>query len=99
MKPPFSLQGNDILLTVRLTPRAGRDAVAGVVDCGDGRTALAIRIAAPPVEGAANQALIALLAKRLRIPRSAVTIESGESARLKRVRLAGIGAVDLAALL
>ena len=95
MKPPYSLDGDDILLAVRLTPRARKDGISGVIDSGDGRTALAIRIAAPPVEGAANKALIALLSKRLGIRKAEVTIRSGEASRLKIVRLAGLSEAAL----
>ncbi len=48
---------------------------------------LAVRVAAPPVDGAANEALIRLLAAALDVPRSAVSIESGATARVKRVRI------------
>ncbi len=51
--------------------------------------ALLVRLAAPPVEGAANDALIAFLADRLRVPRRAVQIVSGERGRQKRVAVAG----------
>jgi uncharacterized protein (TIGR00251 family) len=99
VNPPFSRDGDDILLAIRLTPRARRDEIGALVDAGDGRSVLAVRIAAPPVEGAANKALIALLARTLAIPRSAVTIESGETSRLKRVRLNGVSEARLQALL
>ena len=52
--------------------------------------ALLVRLAAAPVDGAANDELIALLAQTLRIPRRAITIVSGERSRTKRVRIAGI---------
>jgi uncharacterized protein (TIGR00251 family) len=87
MKPFFSLAGDHALLAVRLTPRSRKDEIAGVVETGEGRFALAIRVAAPPVEGAANKALIALLARALGVPRSAVAIASGETSRLKMVRI------------
>lgn len=57
----------------------------------DGSTALAVRIAAPPVDGAANAALVALLAKSLAVRRSDVRIVAGEGSRLKRVRVDGDG--------
>ena len=95
MSLPFSLEGDDVLIAVRLTPRARKDDIAGLVEAGEGRQALAVRVAAPPVEGAANRALIALLAKRLGIPRSSVSIESGETSRLKRVRLHGVSSEAL----
>ena len=99
MKSPYSFDGDDVLIAVRLTPRARKDEVAGLVDAGDGRSALAVRVAAPPVEGAANKSLIAFLAKRLGIPKAAVRIQSGEMSRLKIVRLSGIGSEALDKLL
>lgn len=72
-------------LDVRVIPRAGRSGFGGLRD-----GALLVRLAAAPVDGAANDELIALLAKTLRIPRRAITIVSGERSRTKRVRIAGI---------
>jgi hypothetical protein len=86
---PYTIDGDVLRLAVRLTPRARKDEVGGVIDAGDGRRALSIRLAAPPVDGAANQALIAFLARILGIPKSAVSIASGEKSRLKIVSLAG----------
>ena len=57
----------------------------------DGGKALAVRIAAPPVDGAANAALIDLLAKSLAVRRSDVSVIAGEVSRLKRVRIDGDG--------
>jgi len=53
--------------------------------------AILVRLAAPPVDGAANDALIAFLSAALDIPRRQITIVSGERSRDKRVRIAGIG--------
>lgn len=83
-------------LAVRLTPRGGRDAVDGWALDPDGRPYLKVRVASPPVDGAANAALTAFLAKTLKIPRSAVRLASGETARLKRLELDGVDADDLA---
>jgi uncharacterized protein (TIGR00251 family) len=83
-----------VILAVRLTPRAGRDAIDGWALDGDGRPYLKVRVTAPPVEGEANQALVALLAKTLRRPRSAVTVVSGPTARLKRIDIAGVNQAD-----
>lgn len=83
-------------LAVRLTPRGGRDAVEGWATGADGRPFLKVRVAAPPVEGEANAALTALLAKILRVSKSAVRIASGDTARLKQVEVEGL---DDAALL
>ena len=80
-------------LVVRLTPRAGRDAIDGVDD--EGR--LRVRVAAPPGEGAANESLIRLLATTLGVPRGAVAIESGTTSRLKRVGIDQLTAEALTA--
>ena len=72
-------------LTVRLTPRSSRDEVISYTD-----EVLHVRVTAPPVEGAANEALVALLAKRLGVPRTMVTITHGEASRLKVVQIDGM---------
>ena len=89
----YRQEPDGIVLSVRLTPRAGRDSVDGVGVLSDGRAIVQIRVRALPSDGEANAALIALLAKRLRLPKSAVTITAGHSARLKQVRIAGDPAV------
>ena len=71
-------------LDVRVIPRAARDELAGVRD---GR--LLVRVSAPPVDGKANAAVCALLAKRAGVPKGAVGVVRGESARDKRVRIEG----------
>jgi hypothetical protein len=77
--------GSSDLLTMRVIPRASRSGVDGMRD-----GAIVVRLNAPPVDGAANQALIDVLATALDVPRRAVTIVSGERARLKRVRVDGM---------
>jgi uncharacterized protein (TIGR00251 family) len=72
-------------LEIRVIPRAGRSGFAGLRD-----GALLVRLAAAPVDGAANDELIALLAKTLRIPKRDITIVSGERSRSKRIRIAGL---------
>ena len=85
-------------LAVRLTPRGGAPRVEGVADA-DGRPCLKVRVAAPPVDGAANAELVAFLARSLGLPRSAVTLVAGDRARVKRLHLRGEGLPDrLAAL-
>ena len=83
-----------VMVTLRIAPRASRDGVAGVM--GD---ALKIRLRAPPVDGKANAALRAFLAGALGVPERAVTIVAGETGRLKRVRVDGIGEAAAAARL
>jgi len=84
-------------LAVRLTPRGGRDAVEGWATGADGRPFLKARVAAPPVEGEANAALTALLAKRLGVGRSAVRIAAGETGRLKQIDVEGVDEAAVAA--
>jgi uncharacterized protein (TIGR00251 family) len=75
---------------VRVIPRAGRTGIAGMR--GD---AILVRLAAAPVDGAANDALIALLAKALGCPRRHLAIEAGERSRDKRLSVAGMTAEEL----
>ena len=74
-----------MLLSVRVTPRAGHTAIEGVRD-----GVVHIRLAAAPGEGAANDALIDLLAKSLRIPKRSIRIVSGERSRNKIVEISGL---------
>ena len=67
-----------------MTPRGGRDALTAGTDA-----YFAARLAAPPVEGAANAALILLVARRFGVGKRAVTIVAGDTARLKRLHVAG----------
>ncbi len=80
---------------MRVTPRGGRDAVDGWTADAEGRPLLKLRVAAAPSDGAANAAVIALVAKTLGLPRSAVHIAAGESARIKRLEIAGVTVADL----
>jgi len=70
---------------VRVIPRAGRSGVAGLRD-----GALLVRLAAAPVDGAANQELIEVLAKALHVPKRSIEIVAGEKSRSKRVRIDGL---------
>lgn len=83
-------------LTVRVTPRGGRDAVEGWGADADGRPVLKIRVAAAPADGAANAAVTALVAKALGLPRSAVRVAGGATARVKRLEIDGADPTDLA---
>ncbi len=73
-----------VILDVRVIPRASKAGIAGTRD-----GAVLVRLNAPPVDGAANAALIELLAGVLGVPKRAVTISSGERSRTKRVAIAG----------
>ena len=73
--------------SVRVQPRAKRDAVVGEV--GD---VLKLALTAPPLEGRANQACVAFLAQLLGVPRSAVQVAAGATSRTKRIRVVGLAA-------
>ncbi|MBE7185595.1 MAG: DUF167 domain-containing protein [Methylobacterium mesophilicum] len=95
---PFQIVPGGVRPAIRLTPRASRDGLDGVKRDETGKPVLALRVKAPPVEGAANAALLALLAKSLKLRRSDIRILSGETARTKTVLLMGAGAELDAAL-
>ncbi len=81
---PISATPDGVRIQVRVQPRASRTEVMGFH--GD---AIKIRLAAPPVDGAANRALIRLVASTLHVPRSAVTVRAGHAARRKVVDIVG----------
>ena len=78
------------VLTLRLIPRASKNAIQG--EHGD---ALKIRLCAPPVDGAANAALIEFLSDTLSLPRARIRLLSGKTSRTKRVLLAGMKAGEI----
>ncbi len=86
---PWIARGPSLVLSVRLTPKSARDEIGGLERLADGRTVLKVRVRALPHEGEANQALIRLLAKRLRLPAGAIRLEAGASSRLKTLVLTG----------
>lgn len=73
------------LLSIRVTPRSAKPGVGEWKADSAGRSYLELRVAAAPTDGAANEEVIKLLAKALGLPKSRLTIVSGESARLKRI--------------
>ena len=93
----YRLVPDGLLLTVRLTPHADRDAVTGVGALSDGQEVAHVRVRAIPEDGAANKALIALLAKTFHRPKSAIELVTGATARVKQVRITGVPA-ELAAV-
>lgn len=84
--PPLQVEGGRLLVPIRVTPRASRAALA--LEGGE----LRARLPAPPVEGAANAALLALLAERLGVPKRAITLVRGATARHKLVAITGLDA-------
>ena len=84
-------EGNDLLISIRLTPGAAREELGGQWTDEKGALWLGARVRAIAEKGKANAALIALLAKALDWPRSAISLESGDTNRLKRLRIKGGG--------
>ncbi len=84
-------------LAVRVTPKGGRDAVDGWAVDAAGRPHLKVRVSAAPSDGEANAAVVALLAKTLKVPRSTVRLVGGETARLKMLEIADLPPEALAA--
>jgi uncharacterized protein (TIGR00251 family) len=79
-----SLRSGEVVFKVHVVPRSSRSEVVG-----EHNGALRIRIAAPPVDGAANEELIRILAKTFNVSRSAVKIVSGHSGKLKQISIEG----------
>lgn len=84
-----SLHADHIRLSIKLTPNGGRDAIDGIETDAEGHAFLKARVSAVPEDGKANKALIALLSKKLRVPKSSVSFVSGETARKKILRIDG----------
>jgi uncharacterized protein (TIGR00251 family) len=84
--------GEDVLLSVRLTPRAAAARIGGLWTDAKGDGWLSASVTAPPDKGRANLALVALLAETLDLPRSSISLEAGDTSRLKRIRIAGADA-------
>jgi len=85
-----------VILTVRVTPRGGRDGVDGWTLDESGRARLKVRVSATPADGAANEAVVALVAKALKVPKSAVRLVAGDTARVKRLEIEGVGSGEIA---
>ena len=82
----FEADGEDaVVVSIHAQPGAGRTEVVGRHG-----TAMKVRVAAPPEQGRANEALVKLLSEGLGVPVSAVTLQTGESSRSKRFRISGV---------
>ena len=79
------VENDGVVFNVRVIPRSSRSEIVG-----EHEGALKVKLSSPPVDGAANGELIKLIAKKLGVSRSAVTILSGEAAKTKRLRVIGI---------
>jgi uncharacterized protein len=90
---PWTMRKDGLALAVRLTPKSSRDEIIGIEALADGRAVLKVKVRAVPEAGAANAALIRLLAKALGLAPSSLSLESGATSRVKTVHIAGAPAV------
>jgi uncharacterized protein YggU (UPF0235/DUF167 family) len=95
---PWSLTPTGISLTVRLTPKGGRDAIEGVDVLADGRPVLKLRVRAAASGGEANAALIRLIAGAIDVSSRDVVLTTGAKGRVKRLVISGDGPTFIAAL-
>jgi uncharacterized protein (TIGR00251 family) len=86
---PWALSAEGLVVTVRLTPRAGRDSIDGIMRLSDGRLVLGARVTAAPSEGEANGALTRLIARTVRVAPRDVTVAGGATSRIKRILIKG----------
>ncbi len=90
---PIAPAPDGVIVTVKLTPRARQEGIDGLADepaVEGARPVLRVRVTAAPEDGKANAALIALLAKAWRLPKTAFSIAAGDTSRLKRLHIAGV---------
>jgi hypothetical protein len=79
-----------VTLSVKIHPRAKKDAITGTLG-----GALKVSLTAPPIDGKANDACIEFFAKLLQVPRSSVTIASGQTSRRKVIRVSGLSTEEI----
>jgi uncharacterized protein (TIGR00251 family) len=87
---PVKDTSDGAIFSIRVQPRAKRDAVSG--ELGE---ALKVSLTAPPVDGKANEACVRFFAEVLQVPRSSVTIAAGETSRNKVIRVRGLSAAEV----
>jgi len=95
---PWAASAEGLVVTVRLTPKGGRDAIDGIAWLDDGVCVLKARVRAAPSDGEANDALKRLLAQRLGVPPRDVTLVGGATSRVKRMLIKGDARIVAAAL-
>jgi len=88
---PFSLAEGGVLVRVRVTPRARRPGVDGLAEGPAGQPLLKVCVTAAPADGEANAAVVALLAREWRLPKSTLSVVSGAASRIKTIGIAGDG--------
>jgi uncharacterized protein (TIGR00251 family) len=87
-----------VRLFVRLTPKSSVERIDGWDVDDKGRRFLKIRVRAAPIEGRANEALIAFLAKSLKLPKSRLSLVAGDTSRLKQIEIEGLDETELDSL-
>lgn len=86
---PFAAASGGLRVSIRLTPKASRNQVQGVAAESDGQAVLKVQVTAVPEDGKANAALVKLLAKTWRLPRTTLDIVQGATDRRKVVLISG----------
>ncbi len=85
--PPWRAKGERLILSVKATPQARRTGLGGVWHDAGGQGWQIVKVSAAPEGGAANEAIIAVLANALSIPKRAITLKRGDTARLKQFEI------------
>jgi uncharacterized protein len=86
---PFKPVADGVRVAVRLTPKASRNAIAGIAPSGEGEAVLKVMVTAVPEAGRANEALIKLLAKQWGVAKSSISLVAGATDRNKILQVAG----------
>ncbi|MBP2292196.1 DUF167 family protein [Azospirillum rugosum] len=89
MAGPFEAVFDGVRLTLRVTPKASRNGISGLVDTASGAKALKVMVTAVPENGKANEAVVKLLAKAWKLPKTSLTVVAGATDRNKIVHVAG----------
>ena len=95
---PFSRCKEGVRVAVRVTPKASRDKIDGLADEADGRRVLKVAVTVVPEDGKANDAVIKLLSKAWRLPRSTIAVVQGQTSRSKALLVEGDADTVLASL-
>lgn len=90
MNIPYRKSKNGITIEVKVEPRSSQRGIAGVMD----QTILKVKLTAPPVEGAANEQLIEVIAEELKVKRSQVKVIRGQASKRKVVEISGLGDIS-----
>ncbi len=89
MPGPIDAVSDGVRLALRVTPKASRNAISGLADTASGGKALKVMVTAVPENGKANEAVVKLLAKAWKLPKTSLTVVAGATDRNKIVHVAG----------